>query len=163
MAKAKKKSAKKKPRRNCATYSERVDLTLTPEMVKKVCAIVARGNFRYVAFQEVGVQRSTWAAWVTKGRKELREFAEGKRDKLTIKATLVVELDRAEAKAHTRILKDVVESDDPRLKMDFLKARYNKLYSRNPNAHVDDEDGTETQVDALELLADKLRSLMGEE
>ena len=40
------------------------------------------------------------------------------------------------------------------------RRRYNKLYSKNPNAHVDDETGEESKVDALEILAEKLRTLL---
>lgn len=142
------------------TYAERIDLTLTDEMVAEACAIVERGNFRYVAAQRLGVSHGTWASWLERGRKELREHTSGKRDTLTVKAKLVVELERAEAQCHERLLQDVLEADDPRLKMDFLKARYGKLYSRNPNARIDDETGEKVKIEIAEILADKLSQFM---
>lgn len=157
---AKKKAAKKKATRKRATPQEAVNLSLTDDLVREACRIVEAGNFRYVAAQRLGVPASTWNSWLHRGKKELREFASGKRDHVTVKATLVRELDKAEARCHQRLLQDVVESDSVQAKQWFLERRYNKLYSRNPNARIDDETGEETKVDALEILADKLRTLM---
>jgi hypothetical protein len=143
------------------TPNERIDLSLTEDLVKKACAIVEAGNFRTIAFQRLGISKNTWASWIQRGKKEIREFDAGKRDKLTVKATLVRELDAAEARCHQRLLQDVVDSEDPRVKTWFLERRYGKLYSRNPNAHVDDETGTEVKLDANQVLAEKLGQLLG--
>ena len=160
---AKKKAAKKKsaprpaPR---ATQKESLNLSLTDDLVAKACAIVEAGNFRYVAAQRLGIPASTWNSWLHRGKKELREFAADKRDDLTVKATFVRELDKAEARCHQRLLQDVVESDSIQAKQWFLERRYNKLYSKNPNVNFDDETGETTKVDAFEVLAEKLRTLM---
>ena len=138
------------------TSNERIDLTLTDELVDKACAIVEAGNFRYIAAQRLGISRTTWISWLARGRRELKEAEEGKRDRLTVKASLVVKLDAAEARCHQRILQDVVDSDNVQAKMWFLERRYNKLYSKNPNARIDDESGEEVELDASQILAEKL-------
>ncbi len=63
-------------------------------------------------------------------------------------------------RCHQLLLQDVIGSDSVQAKQWFLERRYNKLYSKNPNAHVDDETGEESKVDALEILAEKLRTLL---
>lgn len=145
------------------TYSERIDLGLTDAIVEKACAIVAAGNFRYVAAQRLGVPKGTWQGWLTRGRKELAEYAEGKRErkKLTVKAKLVTELEKAEGECHSRLLQDVLDSNSIQAKQWFLERRYNKLYSTNPNAHIDDETGETETFDAAAILAEKLRQFMG--
>ena len=142
------------------TQHESINLSLTEETVAAACAIVEAGNFRYIAAQRLGIPRNTWSSWLTRGRKELREHADGKRDKLTVKATLVLELDKAEARCHQRLLQDVVESENVQAKMWFLERRYNKLYSKNPNARIDDDTGEEVEVSATDILAEKLAQLL---
>ncbi len=144
------------------TSNERIDLSLTDELVKKACDIVEAGNFRYIAAQRLGIPRNTWASWLTRGRKELKEHTAGDRDRLTVKASLVVELDKAEARCHQRILQDVVDSDNVQAKMWFLERRYNKLYSKNPNARIDDESGEEIELNAAQILAEKLAQFLDE-
>ena len=51
---------------------------------------------------------------------------------------------------------DVIEAEDPKCKMWFLERRWNKLYSKNPNAKIDDETGETIKNDLLAQLADKL-------
>jgi hypothetical protein len=158
---AKKKAIKKKaaPKKK-ATQMESLNLSLTDDLVREACKIVEAGNFRKVAAQRLGVPMSTWNSWLQRGKKELREFSSGKRTSVTVKASFVRELDKAEGRCHARLLQDVISSDSIQAKQWFLERRYNKLYSKNPNAHIDDETGEESKVDALEILADKLRTLM---
>jgi hypothetical protein len=157
---AKKKATKKKAVKKKSTQMESLNLSLTDDILREACQIVEAGNFRYVAAQRLGVPASTWNSWLHRGKKELREYASGKRDHVTVKASFVRELDKAEARCHQRLLQDVITSDSIQAKQWFLERRYNKLYSKNPNARIDDETGEETKVDALEILADKLRTLM---
>jgi len=125
-------------------------LTLTDRVIEEAAAIVGAGNFRYVAFQRLGIPVATFQAWIRKGLKARREGVDN------IQAKLVRALDMAEGECHAQLLQDVLSADDPRLKMDFLRARYNKLYSNNPNAHLDDETGEMIKREAAEILAEKL-------
>lgn len=136
-------------------------LQLTADMVDEMARIVRGGNFRYVAAQRLGVPTRTLQSWLLRGRKEIRRFEEGRVDEsdLTLKAALVWALDEAEALAHQDILADVVHSESVQAKMWFLERRYNKLYSRNPNAVVDDEHQDTYKVDAVQLLAERLKEL----
>ena len=125
-------------------------LTLTDRVIEEAAAIVGAGNFRYVAFQRLGIPVATFQAWIRKGLKDRRDGSDSKQ------ADLVRALDMAEGECHAQLLQDVLSADDPRLKMDFLRARYNKLYSNNPNAHLDDETGEMIKREAAEILAEKL-------
>ena len=156
---AKKKAAKKVPKRR-ATRSEALNLTLNPEIVKEAARIVGDGNFRYMAAQELGIPLSTFQRWIYEGRREIREFGEGKRDKLTVKADLVFAMEKSEAKAHKRLLADVVGSEDVKAKIWFLERRWNKMYSRNPNAHIDPETLEEEKKSGAQVLAEKLSQLL---
>jgi uncharacterized protein (DUF2384 family) len=113
-----------------------------------------------MAAAKMGIPIQTFNGWSVRGKKELRDHAAGRRKTLTIKADLVQARDAAEARCHEKILLDVVTSDSIQAKQWFLERRWNKLYSRNPNARIDDETGAEVKVDALDLLAEKLRGLM---
>ena len=158
---AKKKAAKSPgPAKKRATYNEAFNLSLTEDIVAEACRIVEAGNYRRIAAKRLGIPLNTWNSWLQKGKKEMREYAAGKRTHVTVKATLVRELDKAEARCHQLLLQDVIGSDSVQAKQWFLERRYNKLYSKNPNAHVDDETGEEAKVDALEILAEKLRTLL---
>ena len=143
----KKKTAKKTARER--KIKDRFDLAIDADLVKKLSKIVEAGNFRYVA--------------IRKGKKELRDFESGRRDWVSTRAILVEELEKAEGKCHARILQDIVSSDNLNAKMWFLERRYNKMYTKNPNAKIDDESGETIKIDAASLLAEKLSQLMGEE
>jgi hypothetical protein len=134
-----------------------VNLTLTEDILQEAVKIVRQGNFRYVAAARVGVPFNTWNGWIKRGRNELKDYANGIGDEeLTIKARLILELDRVEAECHAQILEDVANSDNVTAKMWFLQRRYNKLYSKNPNAHLDDETGEMVHRTASDILAEKL-------
>jgi hypothetical protein len=156
---AKAKTKKKKPaREKLPRFSS---LELTQEVIDKLAATVARGNFRYVARGRAGIPEGTFKSWLATGRKELREIESGKRKEETLRSKLVMALDKAESDVHSRIVEDVLESDNLKLKMDYLYRRYGKLYSKNPNSH-DDDTGETVKIDALELLAEKLSTFIEE-
>lgn len=136
-------------------------LTLTQEIIDDLAAIVRKGNFRYVARGKLGIPRGTFESWISSGKREHREVQIGKRKNVTLKMRLVTALDIAENDVHAKIIEDVLESDNLKLKMDYLYRRYGKLYAKNPNAH-DDETGETVKIDPLELLADKLRTFIKE-
>ncbi len=157
----KKKTAKKTARER--KIKDRFDLGIDADLVKKLSKIVEAGNFRYVAIQRLGISQNTFADWIRKGKKELRDFESGRRDWVSTRAILVEELEKAEGKCHARILQDIVSSDNLNAKMWFLERRYNKMYTKNPNAKIDDESGETIKIDAASLLAEKLSQLMEEE
>lgn len=137
----------------------RDSLTLNEKVIDRLVEIVRRGNFRKTAADELGIPPGTFNSWLQRGKRELRDYAAGRLDELTLKARLIQELARAESRAHADILRDVVNSEDVRAKMWFLERRYNKQYSKNPNAHIDDETGEQSKVDALQLLAEALAQI----
>ena len=145
----KKKTTKKK------VYKGGTRLTLTQELVDQLAEIVGKGNFRYVARGRCGIPEKTFENWLSRGRKELRELQAGRRKSVTLKADLVMALDKAENEIHSQIIEDVLASDNLKIKVEYLYRRYGKLYSKNPNAH-DDDTGETVSVDPLELLAEKL-------
>ncbi len=136
-------------------------LTLTQEILEEIVGCVALGNFRYVARGRAGVSESSFKSWLSRGRAELRELEEGKRDDLTLKADLVVALDQAENEVHSKIVEDVLGSNDNKLKLDYLYRRYSKLYAKNSHA-VDDYTGETVKIDPFELLAEKLTAFIKE-
>jgi hypothetical protein len=132
-------------------------LELTMDMVEQACEMVSDGNFRMTARDSLGVSKSTWSSWITRGNRERIDFDSGKRSKKTLSAKyyLVAGLDIAEGTAHKLILYDVVHCDDPRVKMRFLERRFSKQYNASPNS-IDDGTGEETRLSAVEILTDKL-------
>ncbi len=130
-------------------------LKITQEIIDQAAAIVRRGNFRYVARGQLGISEGTWKTWLSYGRRDLRESEEGKTE-MSLQAKFVVALDKAENIVHDELIRDILASDNDKLKLEYLCRRYPKLYSKNINAH-DDDTGETVRVDPLELLAEKLK------
>lgn len=135
-------------------------VALTEDLIKRACEIVGRGNFRTTAMQMLGVPRHAWSSWINRGRKEIRDFLDGKIEQVSMQAVLVQSLEKAESEVHSDIIRDVLLSDDIKAKLWYLERRYNKLYSRNPNAHVDDESGEDSPIDPVAMLAERLEELL---
>jgi hypothetical protein len=128
-------------------------------MIDEVCSYTDRGNFRYVAFHRAGVSQRRWRMWVEKGRKLRRQREEGKlEDAPSLQEHLLERLEQSEGEMHAECIEDVLDSDDARLKMDFLKLRFNKVYN---GLQYDDETGEETKVDAKALLLERILSILG--
>ena len=160
MAKKKTKKAPKKTPAKERKIKDRFDLDLDMDKIKKICRIVEAGNFRYVACQRLGISLNTFSNWIQNGKKDLREFEAGRRDYITTRVLLIEELEKAEGKCHSRLLHDIVSSDNLTAKMWFLERRWNKLYNKNPNAKIDDETGETIKIDATAILADRLSQLL---
>jgi hypothetical protein len=147
-------------------YAERMDLSLTEEMIDAVVEIVRAGNFRYIAFQQIGVTQWTFQKWLSRGTLELKRLAEGEldEDQLTLKAHLVRRLGQAEAECHRALLRDVLAVDDPRIKLEFLSRRYKKLYTKQlaGMAH-DDETGEDVKREGAAILAEKLARFLDDD
>ena len=134
-------------------------LTLTQETIDKLAATVRRGNFRYVARGRLGIPEGTFKSWTAKGRRDLKDLQSGKKKKETMQARLVTALEIAESEAHSELMQDVLESDNVKVKADFMYRRYGKLYSRSLTSH-DDETGETTKVDPMEVLAETLKAFI---
>lgn len=135
---------------------------LTLELIDRLAETVGKGNFRYTAVMHEGLSRHTFRNWVAKGKKELAEFDSGKieKSKVSLCGVLVQKLGIAESKFHMEAIADLTGPDcDPKIKWDFLKKRYGKLYSGSMTA-IDDEDGTEIKLDPNAVLAERLKELM---
>jgi len=130
-------------------------LTLDDAKIAKIVGVLERGNFRYVAHQRLGISARTFFSWVEKGKRD-RKLRESGELEGSIYCRFIDAIEEAEAKAHQRLLHDVIEAEDPKCKMWFLERRWNKLYSKNPNAKIDDETGETIKNDLLAQLADKL-------
>ena len=114
-----------------------------------------------VARQRLGVSVSTYDKWIKSGRKQIREVESGKRKSLLLQGKLLIALDEAEGFVHGQMVEDILEKGSIQARQWYLERRFNKLYSRNPAAHLDDETGKEVKIDATALLAEKLKVLLG--
>lgn len=142
--------------------AEREDLELTEAILFELAEIVAKGNFRHVAAGQLGITPNTLHGWVRRGKTYLEDYNKGKLSELTLQARLVVELEKAEADCHGKLVVDILASGSPELKLKFLRLRYNKLYNNNPNA-VDDVTGEDVQRSAADLLIEKLSTFLEDE
>jgi hypothetical protein len=137
-------------------------LTLNDAKIDKIVAILDRGNFRYVVQQRLGISPRTFQSWVEKGKRDRLLRESGELDD-SIYCRFIDRIEESEAKAHQRLLCDVIEAEDPKCKMWFLERRWNKLYSKNPNAVIDDETGETIKRDMIAQLADKLSQFIEED
>lgn len=134
---------------------------LSHRLIDALCRTVERGNFRYVACQRAGVSWRRYTYWMELAAKERRQRDDGKlKGKPSMYVHLLERLEQSEGEVHAQCVEDVLDSDDARLKMEYLKLRFSKLYSKNPNS-VDDETGRETKIDARELLRERLLAILG--
>jgi hypothetical protein len=138
---------------------------LTEEVIEKICCLVAKGNFRYFACSKLGVNKHTFQQWITVGNKQVKDFSEGKlqESELGLQAILVQELEKAEADAHDNILSNILDSKDVKAHQWFLERRYPKLYRAYPQKRLDDEEMEESDVDAVALLADRIKAITGKD
>ena len=135
---------------------------ITREIVEAAGMLVRSGNFRYVARQSLGLPGNIWENWILRGNREIDNYCAGKRQTVTLYGLFVVELDHAEADVHAKIVRDIMAPDTPiNAKLWYLERRYNKLYSRNPNAHIDDESGKTIEIDVEQVLIERLQALIG--
>jgi hypothetical protein len=134
---------------------------LTEELIAKMAEIVRKGNFRMVALQRLGISKNTYSKWMEVGRKQIRDVEQGRRKAVLLQGKLVIALDDAEGFVHGRMIEDILKSDNVAARQWYLERRFNKLYSRNPAAHLDDETGETVKIDASALLAEKLAQLVG--
>jgi len=135
---------------------------LTRAFIVEFCKQVRRGNFLRVAANRLGVSEQTCWQWRSDGRRELAEYEAGRRDTVSLRVLFLVEGDRASSDLHDRLIVDVLSSDDPKLKFEFMRRRWGKIYSANPNATEDPETGEEHTIDAVSLLLERIEALKGD-
>jgi len=131
---------------------------LTDELVIDFCRIVAAGNFRYTAAQRLGIPYHTIKSWMARAKKETEAFREG--DEPSVFVHLYMTVQAAEAHLQQALVQDVAVNGDLKSKIWFLEHRWNKLFSKNPNVILDDDEMEVQRVDPVALLGDKLREIM---
>jgi len=131
--KPKPKPKKKSPRKARPDQVIRPGITLhlTQETIDQACAIVEGGGFRDEARRELGVSKGTWQSWLSRGRAEIAEFEAKKIEDVTLKASLVTQLDAAEVRGSRKLRREGLEGADSRTKLEFHRKRYAKTYARD--------------------------------
>ncbi len=127
----------------------------TPEITQQFCDCIVLGNFRYIARGSCGITQNEYAAWARRRKKAEREERFDDPCYLFFAA-----VEEAEAQLHGSIVQDVLVTGDARDKLKFLTHRWNKLYSNNPNAHIDDESGQEVEYNPNQILQDAMKDLV---
>lgn len=138
---------------------------LTHELIEDVCKCLRKGNYRKTAFALNGIPRSTWTYWVKHGKQEIKDVEAGRIPKSgpkgqSLRAILVRKMECAEAEAIDGILTNVLESGDPSLGLKFLTMRHSRMFNSNPTSHYDDETGTETKMNPMDIARERLKQLM---
>ena len=141
---------------------------LSLEIVEDFCAKIRRGNFRYVAAQAIGFDHRQIYRWLKIGqnydedhpddRPDPKKFEKGEHEYKCW--YLFVETIKAEGFMHDQCMMDILQSDNMAIKMRFLERRFNRLYSNNPNAWIDDSDGSVTKVDGQTVLAERIAAML---
>jgi len=141
---------------------------LTLALVEEFVAGVRRGNFRETSAHALGVGKAQIYRWLAVGRKYDEEHGEASvPDKKQFESSrayscwyLYHHTILAEGWMHGYLIHDLLSSDSIPAKIWFLKHRFNRLYSNNPNAWVDDETGDVSKIDAPAVILDRLLALL---
>ena len=104
-----------------------IEHKITPEFIERVAKCIRAGNFRMVAAKREGINDKTFYMWLANGKKIRDETPSRKPLPNNPYVKLHIAVEAAEAEAHEQILADVLNSEDPRVKLRFLELRYNKL------------------------------------
>lgn len=139
------------------------NLALTEEIIRNAARLAKYGNFRSDIYKALKIPRGTFDAWITRGKKELKEHAAGVRDKVSLKAKLLLELEAAEAQAKNGVFEQILESDDLDLKFKFITKRFGRQF--NDMRYIDDDTGEvkEQQQSAIDSIASKLLNFLDDE
>ena len=132
---------------------------LTRAAIGEFCREIRRGNFMYIAGQRLGFTKSQIYNWRDRGSKELAALESGESDTIGLCAMFVVESDRASADLHDRLIVDVLECEDPKVKWDFMRKRWSKQYSGNPATVEDPNTGESEKIDVAALIVERLEAL----
>ena len=140
------------------------NLALTEEIIRNAARLARYGNFKQDIRASLKIPKGTWTSWMQRGRKELKEQSAGLRDKVSLKAKLVLELEAAETEAKNGVFKEILESEDLDLKFKFITKRFGRQFN-DTSTYIDDETGEEKEssVSALDSIAQKLLNFLDEE
>jgi hypothetical protein len=133
---------------------------LTRELLGRLVAKVRRGRRPSTACKAERVPRSTYAAWIVRGRAAIELFTAGRRDSLPIEAELVLGIEEAEADWLESELDYLGDQDDPAIRLRIVRLRFPRLF--HPTAKIHDEDDVPDPVrtsSAAETLTRRLREL----
>ena len=115
---------------------------LTKELGKKICHLVAQGNYPSSACEQVGVPSGTFFGWLKRGEttsdEPYKSFAGALR--------------MAESISESNAIAEIVESTDWRARAWFLERRYPDRW----NAKTNSEDSN--AIGLIELLRNRLAS-----
>jgi hypothetical protein len=139
--------------------------TLTDEIFDNIVKHVRAGNFRTVAAQAEGISLHTFHKWIQRGREQLKELEDGRRnidDELPLQAQLVMAIEHAEGQSfiteHGKVLDENGDVRDRALRLTWMKARYARVFSQ-PSEVVDDQNATAEKVDVRELLLARIEAI----
>lgn len=132
------------------------------EIRRRVVRILESGQFREFARREIGVSSDLWARWLRDGRAEVRGVDSGELEKVGLCGKFVLEIEKAESRAHDRLFKSAIVRAGPDAQRWYLTKRFPEVYSGTSAAIVDDRSGEEFEVDPREILIEKLRALRDE-
>lgn len=138
---------------------------LSSGLIKNVCEVIARGNYKQVAFDRYGIPARTWKYWQAKGKKEFHQVSSGKLDfsDRSICYDLYTHMLEACGERDVAVVDVLMHEDTPaEIKFKLYKASRPKLFAP-AGARFDDETGEETKVDPLTQLEDRLKDLLERE
>ena len=115
---------------------------LTKEIGKKICQLVAQGNYPSSACEQVGVPNSTFFGWLKRGETTQEEPYK----------SFAGALRMAESISESSAIAEIVESPDWRARAWFLERRYPDRWSQKNNTEQSEALGL------IEMLRDRLAS-----
>jgi pimeloyl-ACP methyl ester carboxylesterase len=133
---------------------------LTRELLGRLVTGARKGLRPSLVCAREHVPRSTYAAWIVRGRAAVELYTAGRMDKLPIEADLVLGIDEAAAEWHASELEYLGDVDDPAIRLRLLRLRFPRLY--HPTAKIHDDDDVPDPVrtsSAAETLTRRLREL----
>ena len=120
---------------------------LTKEIGKKICQLVAQGNYPSSACEQVGVPNSTFFGWLKRGESTQEEPYH----------SFAGALRMAESISESSAIAEIVESTDWRARAWFLERRYPDRWSQKNNNESSEAIGL------IEMLRHRLASSKREE
>jgi hypothetical protein len=127
---------------------------------------LARGNPRRIAFDMLGIPHKRWRTWVRRGQRqgiELESSSTSAERKAELSGSIYVEMVRgilkAEAEVHDTMASGILESDDPKVYVAFMKMKYPHLYGGFAT-EVEDTEGDRREISAVDVIEKKLAFIL---
>lgn len=131
----------------------------SPEIVDKICELVATGLPRPAVREAAGVSPRVFSRWVKTGRKHQKDMDKDPELEANIYSELVRRMDIADGKIHGKLVAKVIDSDDPKVIKDFVFRRWASMYQTDPTKIINEETAEVEQIDTATLLTEKLKNL----